>query len=61
MSDEALVRGIRILAEATGIFTETAGGTTVAAALELARRGQLLPTTKSFSVLPATASRPWMP
>lgn len=41
VSDEALVRGIRLLAESTGIFTETAGGVTVAAAMELARRGAL--------------------
>src|ERR1700722_16427072 len=39
VSDDALVRGIRILAESTGIFTETAGGATVAAALDLARAG----------------------
>ncbi len=43
VSDEAIVRGIRVLAETTGIFTETAGGTTVAAALELARSGRLAP------------------
>jgi len=43
VDDAALVRGIRLLAETTGIFTETAGGTTVAAALELARSGHLKP------------------
>jgi threonine synthase len=43
VSDEALVRGIRILAESTGIFTETAGGATVAAALALAQSGHLRP------------------
>ena len=41
VSDEALVAGIRLLAETTGIFTETAGGVTVAAALALAKRGEL--------------------
>jgi threonine synthase len=41
VSDEELVRGIRLLAETTGIFTETAGGVTVAAALALARDGRL--------------------
>jgi threonine synthase len=40
VSDEALVAGIRLLAETTGVFTETAGGVTVAAALALAERGQ---------------------
>lgn len=37
VSDADLVAGIRLLAETTGIFTETAGGVTVAAALALAR------------------------
>ena len=41
VSDEELVRGIRLLAETTGIFAETAGGVTVAAALALAERGHL--------------------
>jgi threonine synthase len=41
VDDDALVDGIRLLAETTGIFTETAGGVTVAAALALARRGRL--------------------
>jgi threonine synthase len=41
VSDEALVAGIRLLAETSGIFTETAGGVTVAAAVVLAERGLL--------------------
>lgn len=41
VSDAELVAGIRLLAETTGIFTETAGGVTVAAALQLARAGRL--------------------
>ncbi|WP_242338313.1 MULTISPECIES: threonine synthase [Anaeromyxobacter] len=41
VTDEELVRGIRLLAETTGVFTETAGGVTVAAALKLAREGKL--------------------
>jgi threonine synthase len=40
-SDEALVDGIRLLAETSGVFTETAGGATVAGALALARSGHL--------------------
>ena len=43
MSDEALVAGIRLLAESTGVFAETAGGTTVAAALALAASGRFNP------------------
>ncbi len=43
VSDEDLVKGIRILAEDAGIFTETAGGATVAAALALAGEGRFSP------------------
>ena len=43
VSDADLVDGIRLLAATTGIFTETAGGVTVAAALDLARAGHLTP------------------
>ena len=35
--------GIKLLAETTGVFTETAGGVTVAAALALAQSGRLHP------------------
>ena len=40
VSDERIVAAIRLLAETTGIFTETAGGATVAAALALAVQGR---------------------
>ena len=43
VSDADLVEGIRLLAETTGIFAETAGGVTVAAAQQLARAGRLRP------------------
>jgi threonine synthase len=43
VSDAELVAGIRLLAETTGIFTETAGGATVAGTLALARQGRLGP------------------
>jgi threonine synthase len=41
VTDEQLVAGIRFLAEDVGVFAETAGGVTVAAALALARAGRL--------------------
>jgi threonine synthase len=41
--DPELVAGIRLLAETSGIFTETAGGATVAGALALARSGRFRP------------------
>jgi threonine synthase len=43
VSDEALVGGIRLLAESTGVFAETAGGTTLAGALALAEAGRFKP------------------
>jgi threonine synthase len=43
VSEAALVDGIKLLAETTGVFTETAGGVTVAAALALAQGGRLCP------------------
>ena len=39
--DAEIVAGIRLLAETTGVFTETAGGVTVAATARLARDGKL--------------------
>ena len=41
VTDAELVAGIRLLAETTGVFTETAGGVTVAGAAALAREGRL--------------------
>jgi threonine synthase len=43
VSDAELVAAIRLLAEEAGIFTETAGGVTVAAALTLAAEGRFSP------------------
>jgi threonine synthase len=43
VSDSDIVAGIRLLAETTGIFTETAGGATVSAAFALAGAGRLRP------------------
>ena len=46
VSDVELVDGIRLLAETTGVFTETAGGVTVAAARRLVSTGHLTPDTE---------------
>lgn len=43
VSDEAMAEGIALLAATTGLFTETAGGVTVAAAQALAGAGRLGP------------------
>lgn len=40
VSEDALVQGIFTLAQEAGIFTETAGGVTVAAAIQLAEQGR---------------------
>ncbi|HVX31520.1 MAG TPA: threonine synthase, partial [Solirubrobacterales bacterium] len=41
VSDEEICEGIKLLAEGTGIFTETAGGVTIAVLRKLAQRGEL--------------------
>lgn len=41
VSDEEIREGIRLLAQTTGIFTETAGGVTVAVLRKLAQRGDI--------------------
>src|SRR3954471_23811387 len=43
VSDEEVKRGIRLLAQTTGIFTETAGGVTTATLAKLAARGDIDP------------------
>jgi threonine synthase len=41
VTDEEIIEGMRLLAETEGIFTETAGGVTVAAARRLIRSGRI--------------------
>ena len=41
MSDDEIRDGIRLLAETTGIFTETAGGVTIAVLAKLAERHEI--------------------
>ena len=41
MSDDEIREGIALLAQTTGIFTETAGGVTTAVLRKLAERGDL--------------------
>lgn len=43
VTDEEIVAGIRLLAETTGIFTETAGGVTAAVLAKLAAAGEIDP------------------
>ena len=41
VDDDEIRAGIRLLAETTGIFTETAGGVTIATLAKLAERGDI--------------------
>ncbi|MBA2566409.1 MAG: pyridoxal-phosphate dependent enzyme, partial [Thermoleophilaceae bacterium] len=41
VSDDEIRDGIRLLAETTGVFTETAGGVTMATLARLAERGEI--------------------
>jgi threonine synthase len=43
VTDDEIRAGIRLLAETTGIFTETAGGVTTAVLAKLAERGEIGP------------------
>ena len=43
VDDEEIKAGIRLLAETTGIFTETAGGVTIGVLAKLAERGDIAP------------------
>ena len=49
VSDDQIVDAIRLLAETEGIFTEPAGGTTLAAAIDLVNRG-MIPRDESIVV-----------
>jgi threonine synthase len=46
VTDDEIREGIRLLARTTGIFTETAGGVTVAVLEKLARRGDIDPSER---------------
>ena len=46
VTDEEIRAGIKLLARTTGIFTETAGGVTVAVLAKLARRGDIDPSER---------------
>jgi threonine synthase len=51
VSDEEIRAGIRLLAETTGIFTETAGGVTTATLAKLAERGDVDPDERVVLVI----------
>ena len=51
VTDDEIRAGIRLLAETTGIFTETAGGVTTAVLSKLAARGDLDPAERVVAVI----------
>ena len=51
VSDDEIRAGIRLLAETTGIFTETAGGVTTAVLAKLAARGDIDPDERVVLVI----------
>jgi threonine synthase len=51
VTDAEIVAGIRMLAETTGIFTETAGGVTTATLAKLAARGEINPDERVVLVI----------
>jgi threonine synthase len=51
VSDDEIREGIRLLAETTGIFTETAGGVTTATLAKLAARGDIDPDERVVAVI----------
>jgi threonine synthase len=51
VTDEEIRDGIRLLAETTGIFTETAGGVTTAVLAKLAERGDIDPAERVVVVI----------
>src|SRR5437764_706168 len=51
VTDDEIRDGIRLLAETTGIFTETAGGTTTATLAKLADRGDIGPDERVVLVI----------
>jgi threonine synthase len=51
VTDQEIVEGIRLLAETTGIFTETAGGVTTAVLRKLAERGDIGPDERVVLVI----------
>jgi threonine synthase len=51
VSDAEVIEGIKLLAQTTGIFTETAGGVTTAVLAKLARAGQIDPDERVVAVI----------
>jgi threonine synthase len=51
VTDDEIRAGVRLLAETTGLFTETAGGVTIATLAKLAERGDIGPDERVVAVI----------
>ncbi len=51
VTDDEIREGIKLLAQTTGIFTETAGGVTIAVLRKLAERGDIDPSERIVAVI----------
>ena len=51
VTDTEIIQGIKLLAETEGIFTETAGGTTIAVLKKLAEAGKIDPEERTVAVI----------
>jgi threonine synthase len=51
VTDDELKEGIKLLAQTTGVFTETAGGVTIAVLRKLAERGDIDPSERVVAVI----------
>src|SRR5438270_207543 len=58
VTDDEIREGIRLLAETTGIFTETAGGVTTAVLAKLAERGDIDPDERVVLVITGEGLKP---
>jgi threonine synthase len=58
VTDDEVRAGIRLLAETTGIFTETAGGVTTATLAKLAERGDIDPDERVVVVITGEGLKP---
>ena len=51
VNDEEIIEGIKLLAETEGVFTETAGGTTIAVLKKLVEQGKIDPSETTVSYI----------
>ena len=58
VNDEEIVEGIQLLAETEGVFTETAGGTTIAVLKKLVEQGKIDPSETTVAYITGNGLKP---